>query len=97
LGNDGGRGLGSGLCYKQRRKVDQGFTVYRIEILIVTRRFSLTLGRNVDVNTGRAEHEARSATWNLGTNSAFVLEPKKNTPVSGRKDQENDDLKEDQN
>jgi hypothetical protein len=30
-----------------------------------------TLGRNFDVNTGRAALEACSTTWNLGTNSAF--------------------------
>jgi hypothetical protein len=32
--------------------------------------------RNVAVMTGRATSEERSATWNLGTNSAFALGPR---------------------
>jgi hypothetical protein len=38
-----------------------------------------TLGRNFYVNIGRAAWEACSATWNLGTNSAFALGPRKIT------------------
>jgi hypothetical protein len=37
------------------------------------------LGRNFDVTIGRAACEASSATWNLGTNSAFALGPRKTT------------------
>jgi hypothetical protein len=37
------------------------------------------LGRNFDVTNGRAACEARSATWNLGTNSAFALGSRKTT------------------
>jgi hypothetical protein len=38
-----------------------------------------TLGRNFDVNIERAVWEACSATWNLGTNLAFALGPRKTT------------------
>jgi hypothetical protein len=38
-----------------------------------------TLGRNFNVTVGRAACEACSATWNLGTNSAFALWPRKTT------------------
>jgi hypothetical protein len=31
------------------------------------------LGRNFDITNGRAACEASSATWSLGTNSAFAL------------------------
>jgi hypothetical protein len=37
------------------------------------------LGRNFDVNIGRAAWEACSATWNLGTNTTFALGPRKTT------------------
>jgi hypothetical protein len=37
------------------------------------------LGGNFDVTIGRAACEARSATWNLGTNSAFALGSRKTT------------------
>jgi hypothetical protein len=38
-----------------------------------------TLGRNFSVTIGRAAWEACSATWNLGTNSAFAPVPRKTT------------------
>jgi hypothetical protein len=38
-----------------------------------------TLGRNFSVTVGRAPWEACSATWNLGTNSALALRPRKTT------------------
>jgi hypothetical protein len=38
-----------------------------------------TFGRNFDVNIGRAAWQTCSATWNLGTNSAFALGPRKTT------------------
>jgi hypothetical protein len=41
-------------------------------------------GRNFDVNNGRAACEACSATWNLGTSSAFALGPRKTTENLGR-------------
>jgi hypothetical protein len=37
------------------------------------------LGRNFDMTNGRAACEAYSATWNLGTNSAFALGSRKIT------------------
>jgi hypothetical protein len=37
------------------------------------------LGRKFDVTNGRAAYEASSKTWNLGTNSAFVLGLRKTT------------------
>jgi hypothetical protein len=37
------------------------------------------LGRNFYINNGRAACEACSATWNLGTNSAFALGSRKTT------------------
>jgi hypothetical protein len=37
-----------------------------------------TEGRNFDVNIGRAAWESCSATWNLGTNSAFALRAEEN-------------------
>jgi hypothetical protein len=36
-----------------------------------------TLGRNFNITIGRAACEACSATWNLGTNSAFAQGPRK--------------------
>jgi hypothetical protein len=38
-----------------------------------------TLGRNVYVTIGRAACGACSAAWDLGTNSAFALGPRKST------------------
>jgi hypothetical protein len=38
-----------------------------------------TLGRNFEVTIGRAAWESCSATWNLGTNSAFTLGRRKTT------------------
>jgi hypothetical protein len=38
-----------------------------------------TLGRNFNVTTGRVAWDMRGATWNFGTNSAFVLGPRKTT------------------
>jgi hypothetical protein len=44
-----------------------------------------TLGRNFGVSFGTAEWEVCSATWNLGTNSTFVLGPRKTTfPIEAR-------------
>jgi urease beta subunit len=44
-------------------------------------RFDVTLDgyimANFDVSIGMVEFEACGATWNVGTNSAFVLEPTK--------------------
>jgi hypothetical protein len=37
------------------------------------------LGRNFDVTIGMAACEASSATWNLVSNSAFALGPRKTT------------------
>jgi hypothetical protein len=37
------------------------------------------LDRNFDVTIGRVACEASSATWNLGTNSAFAVGPRKTT------------------
>jgi hypothetical protein len=37
------------------------------------------LGRNFDITNRRAACEACSATWNLGTNSAFALGSRKTT------------------
>jgi hypothetical protein len=39
----------------------------------------VSAGRNFNATIGRAEWEACSATWNLGTNSAFSLGPRKTT------------------
>jgi hypothetical protein len=39
----------------------------------------VTLERNFDVPIGRAACEVSSATWNLGTNTAFVLGSRKTT------------------
>jgi hypothetical protein len=47
------------------------------EILANMRR--AILGRNFDVTNGRAACEACSATWNLGTKSAFALGSRKTT------------------
>jgi hypothetical protein len=44
-------------------------------------KFNPTLGRNFSVTIGRAAWEACSATWNLGTNSAFALGPRKTTDL----------------
>jgi hypothetical protein len=41
--------------------------------------WGVTLWRNFDVNIGRAAWGACSATWNLGTNSAFALRIRKTT------------------
>jgi hypothetical protein len=38
-----------------------------------------TLGLNFDISVGRAALKACGATWNLGTNSAFALGPRKTT------------------
>jgi hypothetical protein len=38
-----------------------------------------SLGRNSNVTIGRAACEACNAIWNLGTNSAFALGPRKTT------------------
>jgi hypothetical protein len=37
------------------------------------------LGRNFDITNGRVACEVYSATWNLGTNSAFALGSRKTT------------------
>jgi hypothetical protein len=37
------------------------------------------LGRNFDITNGRAACESCSATWNLGTNSAFAQGSRKTT------------------
>jgi hypothetical protein len=39
----------------------------------------VSVGEILNVTIGRAAWEACSATWNLGTNSAFALGPKKPT------------------
>jgi hypothetical protein len=39
-------------------------------------------GRNTGVSVGRATCEARSATWNLCTNSAFAVGPSKHNGIS---------------
>jgi hypothetical protein len=44
------------------------------------------LGRNFDVTIGRAAYVASSATWNLGTKSAFALRPTKTTENIDRVD-----------
>jgi hypothetical protein len=38
-----------------------------------------TLGRNFNITVGRATWEACSAAWNLGTNSALAVGPRKTT------------------
>jgi hypothetical protein len=38
-----------------------------------------TFGQNFDIKIGRAAREAPSAIWNLGTNSAFAVGPRKTT------------------
>jgi hypothetical protein len=40
---------------------------------------TLVQGENFKVTIGRAAWEGCSATWNLGTNSAFALVPRKTT------------------
>jgi hypothetical protein len=74
-----------------RREVEQGLTVFDRnseflhlpweggigESLMFT--WGATFGWNIDFNIGRAVLEACSETWNLGTDSAFALGPRKTT------------------
>jgi hypothetical protein len=46
---------------------------------LVTNTGRTILGRNFYVTNGSAACEASSATWNLGTNSAFALRSSKTT------------------
>jgi hypothetical protein len=45
---------------------------------------TLVQGEIFNVIIGRAAWEACSATWNLGTNSAFALGPRKTTEILDR-------------
>jgi hypothetical protein len=47
-------------------------------------------GRNFDVTIGRATRKACSATWNLGTDSPFALEPRNTTENLNQVDRSQD-------
>jgi hypothetical protein len=63
VGSEEGKVLGSGHHCEQRREVEPGFCCRQNLDINVER---ATLGRNFDVNIGRAAYEACSATWNFG-------------------------------
>jgi hypothetical protein len=56
--------VGCFVVTQRRKEVERGF---------------YCVGAEFDVNIGKAACEARSAMWNLGTNSGFVPEPRKMT------------------
>jgi hypothetical protein len=83
--------LGCGLCCENMWKVEPGLYCVWSELILIStsegcirvqywfkiRRTSLR--RNFNVTIRRAAYEACLATWNLGTNSAFDLGPRKTT------------------
>jgi hypothetical protein len=91
LGSERGKRLGNGLCYVQPTEIHQGRYCLWSEFLYWqwkgcnTVNFWCTIvrvtsGQHFDINTGRgggAACEAASATWNLSTNLAFTLGPRK--------------------